>query len=199
VLIAVVVILAFVLNLLVLHDREETVLVAIADEPLAAGSQLEVGDLRLVPVGSDFAGLPDLITEEELGKLDGWVLSRPVGEGGLLDDGIVVRPGQGSGMRTMSIPVPVEHAAGGGLVPGDRVDVISVVDGVARFIAVDLEVLVAADASAGPIGSTSGYHIVVSVTSSDALDLAEALDIGSLEVIRSTGAVSEDGMGDDGS
>jgi Flp pilus assembly protein CpaB len=98
----------------------------------------------------------------------------------------------------MSIPVPVEHAAGGGLVPGDRVDVISVVDGSARFIAVDLEVLAISDNSSGPIGSTSDYHLVVGVSPSDALGLAQAISAGSLEVIRSTGAVPADGTdGDD--
>lgn len=198
VVIAVVVILAFVLNLIVLQDRDETVLVAIADESLVAGSHLEPGSLRVVPIDADFAGLPDLITEDELAGLDGWVLARSVPREGLLDESMLVRPGPGSGMRSMSIPVPVEHAAGGGLVPGDRVDVISVVDGSARFIAVDLEVLAISDTSSGPIGSTSDYHLVVGVSPSDALGLAQAISAGSLEVIRSTGAVPADGTdGDD--
>ena len=38
----------------------------------------------------------------------------------------------------MSIPIAIEHAAGARIVVGDRVDVITVVDGIARFVATDL-------------------------------------------------------------
>ncbi|HEX6299840.1 MAG TPA: SAF domain-containing protein [Acidimicrobiia bacterium] len=185
--IAVVVILAFVLNLLVLQDRGATTLVAIADEPLAAGSTLNADDLSLVPVDSDFEGLPELVTEDELGQLDGWVLSRGIPAGGLLDTSALIEGGSDSGLRSMSLPVPIEHAAGGTLVAGDRVDVISVVDTTARFVATDLEVLSVSESSSA-IGSISAYHIVVSVEADEALDLARALDGGSVEIVRSTGA-----------
>lgn len=73
--------------------------------------------------------------------------------------------------------------------PGDRVDVVAVIDGNARFVAVDLEVMSVSDDSGGAIGATSSYHVVVAVESDDALRLAEALEGGSMEIIRSTGAV----------
>lgn len=187
ILIAVVVILAFVLNLLVLQDRSATTLIAVADSPLAAGSTVDPTDLRLIPVDSGFEALPDLITEEELARLDDWVLSRAVPAGGLLDWSALVESGSSSGLRSMSLPVPIEHAAGGSLVAGDRIDVIAIVDDSAVFVATDLEVLSVSEASASAIGSISGYHVVVGVEAEQALDLAGAMDAGSIEVVRSTG------------
>jgi hypothetical protein len=74
------------------------------------------------------------------------------------------------------------------LVAGDRVDVVSVVDGSARFVASGLEVISVSESSSSAIGSISAYHIVVSVEAQQALDLARALDTGSMEIVRSTGA-----------
>jgi Flp pilus assembly protein CpaB len=199
VLIAVVVILAFVLNLLVLQDRSSTTLVAVADRPLTAGSPLDPSTLRLVPVDAGFEGLSDLVTEEELADLDGWLLSRSISEGGLVDETAVVAPGSRSGLRSMSLPVPVEHASGGALAIGDRVDVISVTDGTAGYVATDLEVVSVADGQAGAIGTVSSYHVVVSVEAREALALAEALDRGSMEIVRSTGSETIDEELADGS
>jgi hypothetical protein len=198
VLIAVVVILAFVLNLLVLSDRGATTLVAMAQRPIPAGSPLEPGAVRLVSVDSSFEGLPSLLRSEDLDRYDGWLLKRSIPTGAVVGTADLVEPTDGEGLRVMSLPVAVEHAAGGGLVPGDRVDVISVFDGVARFVALDLEVAAVADGSSGAIGSSSQYHVVVAVDAAEALSLAGALDQGSMEIIRSTGAAgvtSESGDG----
>ncbi len=194
VIIAVVVILAFVLNLLVLRDRSSTTLVAVARQPLTTGSVLGPDSVRFVPVESDFESLDHLITDESLGSYEGWVLGRAIDEGALLDVSSVVQPGDGSGLRSMSLPVDREHAAGGSLVAGDRVDVISVVDGVAGFVATDLEVTGVADDASGGIGAISQYHIVLSVNADQALELAAALDSGSLEIVRSTGAETIDSV-----
>lgn len=189
VLIAVVVILAFVLNLLVLQDRSSTTLVAIADRALTTGSPLDTSTLRLVPVESNFEGLPSLVTEEQIGEMAGWVLARPVAAGEMVQRSAFVQPGSNSGLRSMSLPVPMEHAAGGSLATGDRVDVISVVDDRARYVAADLEVISVSDgAASGGIGTISAYHVVVNVDAEEALRLAEALDAGSVEIIRSTGS-----------
>lgn len=188
VLISVVVILAFVLNLLVLQDRDATTLVAVADQRLVAGTPIEPSSLRLVPVDSGFEALPNLVTDQDLAGFHDWVLSRSIPEGGLIDRTALVEPGEGASLRSMSLPVPAEHAAGGALVEGDRVDVISVIEGEARFVAVDLEVVAVSDRASGAIGSISEFHVVVGVTAEQALDLARALDAGSIEVVRSTGA-----------
>lgn len=198
VVIAIVVILAFVLNLLVLQDRSSTTLVAVADRALATGAMIDSSSVRLVPVDSDFEGIDSLVTEDDLAGLDGYVLARPIPEGGLLDGPALVRPGSASGLRSMSLPVPVEHAAGGSVGVGDRVDVVAVVDGTARFVAVDLEVTAVSGSNAGAIGSVSSHHVVVNVEAADALALAEAIAAGPVEIIRATGAEQIEGA-DDGS
>ncbi|HXV71015.1 MAG TPA: hypothetical protein VEB69_06380 [Acidimicrobiia bacterium] len=192
ILIAVVVILAFVLNLLVLRDRSSTTLIAVARQPLSTGSVLTLDGVEFIPVDADFEALDHLISEDALNSYEGWTLDRAIPEGGILDASALVPPGDGSGLRTMSIPIDREHAAGGSLVAGDRVDVISVTDGVPTFVATDLEVTGVAAESSGGIGAVAAYHVVLSVNADQALALAGALDSGSLEIVRSTGAETID-------
>ena len=198
VLIALAAILAFVLNLLVLADRDGTVLVTVADRSLIAGSTISSADLRLVPIRHDFEGLDSLVTEADIEGVDGWVLQRGVTEGGIVDFAALAAPDQGSGLRSMSVPVAVEHAAGGLLVAGDRVDVVSVGDGSAEYVAIDLEVVSVAELSSGGIGGSAGYHVVVEVTAEEALHLAEAIEAGSVEIIRATGSEKNSFGGTDG-
>jgi Flp pilus assembly protein CpaB len=192
-LIAVVVILAFVLNLLVLQDRSATTLVAMAERSLVAGSTFELDSVRLVPVDASFEGLGPLIDEEEISEHEGWVMARSVPEGGLVGVEDLAAPESAIGLRSMSLPVPPEHATGGSLSPGDRVDVISVMDGAARYIATGLEVIAVSEAGSGSIGSVTAHHVTVAVESDQALRLAEAMEAGSMELVRSTGAAEVEG------
>jgi len=199
-LIGVVAALAFVLNLLALRDRDATVLVAVAARPLAAGAVLTSDALRMVPVAGDFEGLPSLVTEAQLATVEGWVLSRSVPSDGIIEWSMLVEPGAPSGLRSMSIPVAAEHAAGGSIATGDRIDVISVEDGIASYVAVDLGVLAVSEREGGSLGGLGSFYIVVAVDAEEALRLAEAIDAGSIEVVRSTGAAQVDrGSGGDGS
>jgi Flp pilus assembly protein CpaB len=88
----------------------------------------------------------------------------------------------------MSIPVTSEHAAGASIVPGDRIDVISVVDGLPGFVAEALEVVAVSDADQGALSVGAGYYVVVAVEPDEALALAAAIDSGSLDLVRATGA-----------
>lgn len=188
-LIAVAAILAFLFNVLALQNRDETVLVAVADTSIAEGSALSPDMIRLEPLPTTFGGLDNLITEDATGGLTGAIVTRPISEGQLLDRSAFVEPGSADGLRSMSIPVAVEHAAGGSVSTGDRVDVISVVDGEPRFVATDLEVLRVSDQDQdGRLAGTTAFHVVVGVTPEQALELAGAIDVGSIELVRSTGA-----------
>ncbi|MEA1903039.1 MAG: RcpC/CpaB family pilus assembly protein [Actinomycetota bacterium] len=197
--IAVVAVLAFILNMLALQNRTATIQVAVAGRSMSEGTALAADAVRFVPVGAGFAGRDSMISEDRLGALEGWVLARSVDEGDLLTVDHVAEPGLPSGLRSMSLPVAPEHAAGGSLTVGDRVDVITVIDGVASFVVTDVEVIAVADTDSGSF-SSGGYHIVVGVDAAQALSLAAALESGSLEVIRSTGAPDVDqGVGVDDS
>lgn len=185
--------LAFGLNYLALQNRDATTAVAIAGRPIAEGTAFSADLVRLVPMPADFEGIRHLVAEADLGALEGWIVSRSVAEGELLDRAVLVAPGGGDGLRTMSIPVPVEHAAGATLVVGDRVDVISVVDAIPSYVAVDLEIVAIADTAQEGLAGTGAYHIVVAIDADEALALAGAIDDGSIEVIRSTGATPDPG------
>jgi Flp pilus assembly protein CpaB len=189
ILVALAAVLAFGLNFLALQSREATTLVVVADGAIAEGTALTADLVRTVPLPSDFEGLGHLIVGADLDRLHGWIVSRSVADGELVDRSIVIRPGANDGLRTMSIPVPVEHAVGATLVVSDRVDVISVIDGQPSFVAEDLEVVSIATSSQGGLSGVGPYHIVVAVTSDEALALAKAIDDGSIEVVRSTGAL----------
>lgn len=187
-LIGLVVVMAFVLNYLALQDRGEATRVAVADRPLAAGSRLSASDLRFVPIDSDFEAIDSLLTQALAPGYEGWIIGVNVAEAELVRPTALIDPGAPAGLRSMSIPVPVEHAAGGTISPGDRIDVVSVEEGEASFVVVDVEVLGVADSDEGALGRLGEYHVVVAVDDRQALALAEAIDSDSLEVIRSTGS-----------
>jgi Flp pilus assembly protein CpaB len=187
------VLLAFGFNYLALQSRDAEVLVAVATGPIAEGSVLTADLVRFVPIPADFEAVETLLVGDDLDEMAGMVFSRSVPSGGLIETTAVVGPGVEDGHRAMSIPIAIEHAAGARIVVGDRVDVITVVDGAASFVATDLSVIAHAEADAGGL-SAGAYHVTVAVDEDEALALAEAIAAGSLEVLRSTGAapVSED-------
>jgi Flp pilus assembly protein CpaB len=193
IMIALAALLAFVFNFLALQGREATTLVALADRPIAEGTPFTRDLVRLVPIPAEFEGISHLVAEPAIGDLEGWIMSRSVTEGELIDRAIVIAPGGGDGLRTMSLPVPIEHAAGATLVVGDRIDVISVIDGTPAYVAVDLEVVAIADVAQTGLSGVGAYHLVVAVDADGALALAKAIDAGSIEVIRSTGAAAPAG------
>jgi hypothetical protein len=67
------------------------------------------------------------------------------------------------------------------------VDVISLTDGSARFVATDLLVVSHAEPESTGLGATS-YFVTVALDADQALALAEAIGAGSVELVRSTGA-----------
>ena len=196
-LIGLAVVLAFVFNLLAIQDRSATTLVAVANRPLQLGTALTSDDLRFVPVASDFDGLGSLLTETQAQVVEGWIVDRAIPEGGLVVSESLAQPGASNGLRSMSVAVSVEHAAGGTIRSGDRIDVIAVVDGVASFVAADVEVLGTADTSDGALGAIGDYFVVVAVNADQALAIAAAVDSASVEIVKSTGASAVD-ESDDG-
>ena len=181
-------ILAFALNLVALQERSSTTLVVVADNPIAAGTPFSQDDIRLVPVPTDFVGLDSLLTESEALAAEGWIVDRPISADAIIESSAVVEPGAPSGLRSMSIPVNPEHAAGGAIRSGDRVDIISVSDGQASFVVSDVGVIGVANADGDAFGVAGDYFVVVGVDADQALALAEAMASGSVELLRSTGA-----------
>ena len=89
----------------------------------------------------------------------------------------------------MSVPVDPEHAVGGALRVGDRVDVIEVQEDRATYVAIGLEVIgINESGSGGALDGLGSYSVTVAVDDATALRLAAAIRADRFELVRSTGA-----------
>ncbi len=187
-LIAVIGVLAFLLNLMVLRGATTAELFAVAATDIPAGSTLAPSMVRYVEVGASPDFTSRLLSEADVSSRWGHILARSVSAGDPVTAASLLAPAGRDGMRVMSLPVDVEHAVGGRVVPGDRVDVVAVVEGAARFVATDLEVVAVPDSNRGGLGATGAFFVVLAVDAQTALDLAEVAAAHRIEIILATGA-----------
>jgi Flp pilus assembly protein CpaB len=101
-------------------------------------------------------------------------------------------PPAGSGLGEMSLAVPLSDADGGGIVTGDRVDVIVAGPQTATYAAQDVLVLSASSSSSASLLGVPGsnYFLTLAVGKATALRIATALassGTNSVQVIRSNG------------
>ena len=180
--------LAFLLNVLIIRDGGETVEVSVAAQAIGAGSRLETEDISYEQVDAEGPLSDRALSRQSVSPLVGHVVIRDIAPGAplLADD---LRPPAAPGeARAMSIPVGADRAVGAALYRGDRIDVITVNEGRSRFIASGIEVLaVSVD---GNRVSGGGFGVTVAVTRTQALAIAEAVDKGSIHLLRSTGVPS---------
>lgn len=171
---------------------DATVGVVAVARDLPANHVIASGDLRVVRIHGSDAVLSHLVRSDGAGALRGRVLLYPVAAGGLVDRAAVaLRPRAG---REITVPITPEHALGGKVRPGDRVDVLaSFTKGTSRARTVTVvdnaEVVdvVRADALfASGDGALSA--VTLSVPPADAVFLAFALQNADLDIVRTTGS-----------
>jgi Flp pilus assembly protein CpaB len=181
-------VLAFSTNLVVLRNHDETRAVVVAAVNLPAGRSVESTHLRAVEVDVDDALFAKLIPWTQATALVGQVTSHPIDEGVLIGMTDVRDPAGPDGLRSMSIPIDAEHAVGGELSAGDRIDLILVGDEGPSYVLAAAEVL--ALSSVGELGALASgdFYLVVAVDAKQALLVAGAIRDGRIEVVRSTGA-----------
>ena len=124
-------------------------------------------------------------------SLSGVTLTKAVLEGELLPRGWLGEAGPTAG-RSMTIPVTPEHAVGGDLRAGDRVDVFATFDsGDARarttLLARDVEILEVVTAGGFALDEEAPIGINVAVSSDEAARLAFAIRTAELDVVRILG------------
>jgi Flp pilus assembly protein CpaB len=180
--------LAGLLNVAILRGGDTTVRVAVAAQEITPGQVIGPDLVRYASVSAEDALLAALVPEADVESVFGAVATSRIGVGEPLTRSAVDRGA--TGLRTMSIPIDPAHAAGGGLQPGDRVDVIAVEGGGAAFIALDLEVVAVADRGPGALGAVGAYHVSVLVEAETALHVALAMRTSNVELVRSTGAAA---------
>jgi Flp pilus assembly protein CpaB len=184
--------LAFLLVLVVLRERGETLQIAVTVEQIDAGTSLQRSDIRFATLSdADEELLRTFLTPGEFAAVvdEGWIASRTIAAGVALSANDFRSEATSSSYRAMSLPVASAHAVNGAIVAGDRVDVIAVDRGIAAYVAVDVEVIAV---SAATSSTRSGFALTVAVDDSTSLRLAAAINSAAIEVVRSTGAVKAD-------
>jgi Flp pilus assembly protein CpaB len=185
--------------LVVLQQRNATVSIAVVRTEIPAGSLIDASNTRLVQVrASDVALTDGLMRGAQLDQR--WVASVDLNAGEPIARSEIGFGGGDAGLGAMSIQVPTDHAAGGSILAGDRVDVLSTSgSGGAFYVAQALRVLsVAQSGNGGLLGADVGdYWIVVAVDKTTALHLTAALGSGAsststgIEVVRSNGEAED--------
>jgi hypothetical protein len=158
-----------------------------------AGTTVTAGQVNLVEVSAtDASALGALLTPEAMAQIvdERWVATRTLAPGVALSDGDFRRASAATGLRAMSLPVDVAHAANGAIVVGDLVDVIVVRGTAAEYVVTSAEVIAVAVPTGGVGGG--GFALTLAVDAETSLRLAAALNGGSVEVVRSTGASPAD-------
>lgn len=184
-------VLALVANLALLRRGEAPpARMAVTAADLQPGRILQPDHIDLVPMDVPEPVESGLISEAELVDYQGWVVTAPMAAGSPLGKAHLRAPFTTSEHRAMSLPVGVEHAAGGDLVPGDLVDVIRVDDEEASYVATGLQVLDIPGQTDGAFGLSGSFYLVLQVDDRTALRLALAMAHAEVEVVRSTGSAA---------
>lgn len=183
---------ALVLNLLVLRSNQETLVIAIAATDISAGTTLSSAHVSHAEIPADDVLAARLLHADSIDEWVGQLAIRSIGGGEpiLTSDLLVVA--SRDGLRAMSVPIDQSQAVAGNIGAGDAVDVVLVLDGVATYIATDIQVLGVPDAGTNALGARTGYAPTVAVTATEALRIAAALDTGTVHLVRSTGSAVPD-------
>ncbi len=175
---------------------DHTVAVLAAARDLPAGHVVERGDLRVTRVRTDGNVLASLVRGDRADALVGRVLVEPVARDALVPSASVGHgPVDG---REMTVPITPEHALGGAVRVGDRVDVLATFakggKDARTLTVVHGAQVVDTVHTKGILGDHAGdlSAVTLSVSSDDAVYLAFARPTPEVDVVRA-GADSSGG------
>jgi Flp pilus assembly protein CpaB len=182
--------LAFIGAQRILAEAESTVTVWAAARDLGGGTSLTSDDL----VAADVKLPGDLLAlyAQTSRALEGVILDTSVRAGELIPASSIEEVSSSPG-RSMTIPVTPEHAIGGALRPGDRVDVFATfnpgdVRARTSLLVGDVEVLSIVTSGGLVSGDESAVGVTVDVIPEDAARLAFAIRNAEIDLARITGA-----------
>jgi Flp pilus assembly protein CpaB len=183
--------LGVLLTLSFLRSADNTTAVLVAARDLAPGTVVTDDAFRVARVHADEAVLQTFFDESDAQALRGQVVVTSVQPDEPLTRSVVRPASAQASPRVMSFAIARPRAVGGGLVRGDRVDVLWVEkdEAAAAYVLTGAEVVDVVAPSAGALGGV-GDSVTVSlvVDAKRAPKLAIALEQGSVTLIRSTGA-----------
>ncbi|MGH2755155.1 MAG: RcpC/CpaB family pilus assembly protein, partial [Actinomycetota bacterium] len=173
----------------VLQNAENTVGVWAAARDVPEGAVISAGDLRVADVRMP----SDLLSRYALAStpLEGAVATRSIAAGELFSTAWVAEDAELQTGRVISLPVQTDHAVGGALRPGDRIDILATFQAGARdartvVLAQDVEIRDVAEAQ-GLIENAGQVGVTVAVDPEQAVRLAFAIRNAEIDVVRVTG------------
>jgi Flp pilus assembly protein CpaB len=165
--------------------------VLVAAHALPAGRVLRASDLAHSGLAASSEVLATLLPANEQSLLIGRALKQPIAAGAPIPAGALASARGGA--DSMTLAVPVQHALGGALAPGDRVTVLATYTSTTgqaqtKAVARNLEVLAVGTAS-GFNASAETIPVTVALPNpSVASALALANEAGKLDLLRESGA-----------
>ena len=194
--------LGVLLTLSVLRAADDTRPMLAAAHDIAAGTVIDRRSLRVTSVHVDASVQATLFDAATLESLRGRVAVEHISAGALLTRNSVRAAADGDAPRAMSFPIPRSRAVGGALAVGDHVDVLSVqrTTGRSGYVAADVQVLAFSSRGSGPLQGSDDAIVTVAIDSDGAARIASALEIGTITLVRATGAapLRQDGPFDPG-
>lgn len=154
---------------------------------VASGHRFTSDDLSVVGVHVDPRVLRTLVPASLRPEIVGRAAQHAVRGGGLLPASALA--GRRGEVREITVPVDPEHALGGALEPGDRIDVVATFDAdsdTARTVTVsggaEVVAVVRGDQVFGGAGAVSA--VTLAVPSDEAMVLVYAMRTGAIDVLR---------------
>jgi Flp pilus assembly protein CpaB len=184
----VLVLLAVVGYLAVYNQTTRRTAVLVAARDLPAGTVLHAGDLRSASLAGDQQVLASVLPSRQLTLVLGGRLTSAVPAGLPLPRSVLAT--RANVPAAFTVAVPVLHALGGGLRPGDRVTVLATFQAAAggaqtRAIARGLEVLAVGQPPAGIDQSSATVPVTLALRdASVASQLALASEAGKVDLLR---------------
>jgi Flp pilus assembly protein CpaB len=168
----------------IIRRAQERTPVLVATQSLEPGRTIEKSDLRVAELGLSpgVASLP----ANELEAVTGSVLRAPLEAGQVITPGAVAAgPAVGAGQVAISVGVAPQHAAGGSLRSGDRVQLLATEDtdrptATTTLLLSGVEVI-SVDQEQGPAADPL-LTVTLAVSSDDATAVAQAANSGVLDL-----------------
>lgn len=176
------------LSLAVLRASDHRIEVAVAAHELPANSVFTANDVRWTRVAIDHDVERSLVHRSDLDALDGSIASVRVRAGALIGRRDLVHAAAPHRLRSLGIPVTPEHAVGGDLQSGDRVDVLSTDSEHPGITVANLQVLDVKHQSSALSSGDDKLTVVVALSASDADALATVLGSDKFVLVLATGA-----------
>lgn len=154
---------------------------AVAARPLSPGDAVTADAVRFEPI--DLPAGVAAAAFHTPAELEGRVLVAPVGEGELLQRGVVSDQGDTLPAAEVSLTLPRERAVDGRLAAGDAVDVYATDGGGTAVVAAGVRVVAVSDAG----GSLGGGELTVTLALADGpVRVIDAARRGEVTLVRTT-------------